>query len=185
MICKHCTQPFLMRRPSDKRVFCSNRCAGLAKRTLPEPEPRPCVVCAKVITLRRKYPQQRYCSKSCQWKADKGPEFNARISRETADARAEAMRGVGHQKWPYRKNLGPHEHRVAAETALGRSLRAGEIVRFLSDDRLNTDPANLEVLPDRVAFGRRVFGGRKHSTAHIAKRMQSRLETLRKRKAQQ
>lgn len=175
--CDHCGEAFTPRRAGAPTRYCGTRCMGLAKRTLPEPQSRPCVVCATVFTPRRKYQQQRYCSPSCQWIESKGPEYNAKISRESAERRSDEQRGFGEQK-TYRKFMGRHEHRAMAEMTLGRPLKDGEIVRFRSDDRQNTDPENLEVLPDRAAFARTVFSGRKHSADHLAKRIASRKATL-------
>lgn len=77
--------------------------------------------------------------------ATKGPEFNARIARESASKRSETMRAKG-LAVGYRKRMGRHEHRVVAEQILGRPLLPGEIVHHRDHDKTNNDPSNLEVM---------------------------------------
>lgn len=74
----------------------------------------------------------------------KGPEFNARMARETAQRRGDAQRGRG-TKW-YVKRNGRHEHRLVAEQMLGRPLEKGEIVHHRDGNKKNNDPSNLAVM---------------------------------------
>lgn len=46
----------------------------------------------------------------------------------------------------YRKRGGRAEHRIVAETMLGRPLRAGEIVHHVDGDHRNNAPSNLQVM---------------------------------------
>jgi hypothetical protein len=46
----------------------------------------------------------------------------------------------------YRKHLGRHKHRIAAEEMLGRLLLLGEIVHHIDHDKTNNDPSNLQVM---------------------------------------
>lgn len=46
----------------------------------------------------------------------------------------------------YRKHLGRHKHRIAAEEMLGRLLLPGEIVHHIDHDKTNNDPSNLQVM---------------------------------------
>lgn len=153
-VCGHCGKRFLARRASAPGKTCSYRCMGLAKRTLPAPTERKCLQCSKTFVPRRKYQQQKYCSHKCQFAHQHAPDFNARLSRESAEKRSEALRYLGGGK-TYRKYMGRHEHRVVAESLLlHRPLADGEVVRFKDGDLNNTDPSNLEVLPSQAEHAR-------------------------------
>lgn len=101
-----------------------------------------CVACLREFQTRKN--KTRFCSKSCIWKATKGPEFNARISRATAEQRAARQRGTGSRG--YIKQGGRHQHRVVAEQMLGRPLKRGEVVHHKDGNKHNNDPSNLEVM---------------------------------------
>lgn len=102
------------------------------------------MVCGTFFAPDRHNGTARFCSKSCIWTATKGPEFNARIARQTAAARAARQRGTGTRG--YIKRDGRHEHRVVAEEKLGRPLAAGEIVHHIDGDPHNNHPDNLQVM---------------------------------------
>ena len=87
----------------------------------------------------------RFCSKSCIWKATRGPEFNRRIAREHAKKNGDRQRGRGEGKG-YRKFGGRHEHRVVAENKLGRALLKGEVVHHIDGNKQNNHPDNLAVM---------------------------------------
>lgn len=46
----------------------------------------------------------------------------------------------------YRKLFGRHEHRVVAEKILKRSLRRGEVVHHINENKHDNCPSNLEVI---------------------------------------
>ena len=51
----------------------------------------------------------------------------------------------------YRKLYSRHEHRVVAESMLGRPLTPEEVVHHVDCDKRNNDPGNLMVLPSQAA----------------------------------
>ncbi|MSA01750.1 hypothetical protein GKG47_09575 [Lactonifactor sp. BIOML-A3] len=67
---------------------------------------------------------------------------------ESRVKRSRKFRGTGEGK-AYPKLLGKHAHRRIAEAILGRPLKKGEVVHHIDGNKLNNDPANLEVLPSQ------------------------------------
>lgn len=106
---------------------------------------RCCAVCSAPFVLAKPSDPKRYCSKACCWVATKGPDYNARIARDSASRRGDMQRGRG-TSGCYRKRNGRHEHRVVAEQMLGRPLAPGEIVHHKDGNKRNNDPANLAVM---------------------------------------
>ena len=94
--------------------------------------------------IRSRKSKARFCSKSCIWKETKGPEYNAKIARESTEKRGASQRRKG-TKW-YVKLNGRHEYRVMAERMLGRALLPGEIVHHKDGNKKNNSPDNLEVM---------------------------------------
>ena len=159
--CAHCAGPFAPARPSVR--YCSTRCAGLAKRTLPEPDPRPCERCGTEFTPPRKYQfKQRFCSGYCSRCAvlrTDDPIVQAARSRERnapaklfpprPDVQILPIRPKG-----YRKTGGRLLHRVIAEHMLGRALLPSEVVHHIDGDPRNNDPSNLQVLASSAEHAR-------------------------------
>jgi hypothetical protein len=146
--CAQCGEPFKPERSIAR--YCSTRCAGLSRRTLPEPDPRPCERCGSTFTPPRKYPKQRYCSGYCQRCAGLGTDDSARQAARSGP-RPES-RGVKPGGYPKRGQR--HEHRIVAEQRIGRQLKPGEIVHHIDGNSSNNDPANLQVLASQSEHAR-------------------------------
>lgn len=108
-------------------------------------EPRQCPGCLRSFTPKFKKRFQVHCSKSCAWRATKGPEFNKRIAVEGAAKNGNTQRGRGTGK-SYIKYHSRHLHRVVAEQKLGRPLVRGEIVHHIDGNHRNNHPDNLAVM---------------------------------------
>lgn len=134
---------------------------------------RECASCGDLFAPHRRRDEARYCSKSCVWRASKGPEFNARIARTSACKRGDMLRNRGDGK-SYRKLGGQHEHRAVAEKSIGRKLLRGEVVHHKDEDIRNNSPENLEVLPSQSEHAKIHFSGKRQSKEHIRKRVCSR-----------
>ena len=131
---------------ADKSHFCSLTCYNESMRIHPKNDPRACSVCGKSFKPSRHHGDARFCSKACIWVATKGPEFNAKIARESAGKRGDALRHTGKLAHTYVKRGGRHEHRVVAERTLGRSLTRREVVHHIDENPKNNDPSNLMII---------------------------------------
>lgn len=118
---------------------------GAMPRIAKKAEARICPACKVEFTPAFKKRHQVHCSIRCGWLTTKGPDYNAKISRESAFMRGESMRNRGAGNW-YRKIFGKHEHRIVAENILRRSLMSSEIVHHIDGDKRNNTPENLEIV---------------------------------------
>ncbi len=137
--CGHCGESFTLYRCqtlNGRGKYCSRKCAGLARRT---GDRLTCHECG--VAFYRRAGEQRdtvnpFCSRSCytRWRAK-----NRKASS-------------------YVKVDGRHEHRAVAEGVLGRSLRPGEVVHHIDENKHNNAPDNLAVLPNQSEHARLHFG---------------------------
>lgn len=145
---------------------------------------RLCRHCGVEFPVAKKFPEARFCSRKCGFAATLPPDHNARVARESAKKRGDALRGKGAGK-SYRKLNGRHEHRVVAERKLGRALQPGEIAHHVDEDHRNNAEENINVLASQAQHASLHFRGVKHSAEHVRKRVESRKRTMAARKATQ
>lgn len=77
------------------------------------------------------------------------------VARRTANARGDKLRGrktTGRGRYP--KLMGKPAHRAAAEAAIGRELRPGEVVHHLNGDKTDFRPSNVIVISSQSAHAR-------------------------------
>lgn len=86
-----------------------------------------------------------FCSRQCHMKT-LNEELNPfRMTPEIREKLRQAHLNTGEGK-TYTKLYGRHEHRVVAESMLGRPLEPGEIVHHKNRKKRDNAPENLEVL---------------------------------------
>lgn len=108
-------------------------------------KPRPCHTCGIEFTPSRKRKEARFCSKSCIGKSPEGKARAIKMGKDNAVKIGNALRNRGNGK-SYRKYMTRHEHRIVAESMLGRPLIKGEIVHHKDGNKRNNDPKNLLVI---------------------------------------
>jgi hypothetical protein len=96
----------------------------------------------------------QFCSRQCWLKEHNTPERNAAVARATSKQRGDTQRGRGEGKKTYCKRDGRHEHRIVAETILGRTLRPEEVVHHEDENKRNNDPTNLIIFPNQAEHAR-------------------------------
>jgi hypothetical protein len=97
---------------------------------------------------------QQYCGLTCQRKECLDTSNNAELSRRTASKRGDTLRGTGNGK-SYIKQSGRHQHRIVAESMIGRPLLPGEVVHHRNGNKRDNSPENLEVLASQGEHVRR------------------------------
>lgn len=134
-------------RASRHRKFCSKRCTGKATGTLYASR-RPvktCLFCGtEYATAPHRKESSKFCSRLCQ---------NRFYASTFAKDRGNLLRGTGEGK-TYIKQDGRHQHRVVAESKLGRKLAQGEVVHHLNGDFRDNRPENLAVLDSQATHAR-------------------------------
>lgn len=101
-----------------------------------------CEGCGEQFMPPPKYKKKRFCNRQCWLGHYNTTDREHTLKGAQASAKHPHGRGEGEADW-YVKNGGRHEHRVVAESILGRELRADEIVHHEDLDKKNNDPSNL------------------------------------------
>lgn len=118
-----------------------------------------CALCGKAFQRSEsQIRENNFCCREhfYKWNSQRMTEYNRTdnpINKpggvlESRVKRSRKLRGIGEGK-AYPKLLGKHAHRRIAEAILGRPLKKGEVVHHIDGNKLNNDPANLEVLPSQ------------------------------------
>ncbi len=111
-----------------------------------------CAGCGCEFMARRKVAVRRFCSRACQFTHRCG-EFNPNWkqgNRKRKDGRNWVYIAGGHPSAPKSRPEYILEYRLIAESKLGRSLEADEVVHHIDGNVRNNDPANLEVMRQSV-----------------------------------
>ena len=108
-----------------------------------KPQPRPCVICGKIFTPPKRH-GATHCSKSCTAKEPHNIVRCSVMGKEYATEIGIALRDRGEGK-TYRKYMNRHEHRVVAESILGRPLVKGEVIHHKDGKKRNNSPDNISI----------------------------------------
>lgn len=96
---------------------------------------RRCKVCGEFFLSSIYKPKAKFCSVACRQIGN---------SRFSAKKRGDALRGTGNRT--YIKYAGQHYHRFLMAQALGRKLRASEIVHHIDGNKFNNTLSNLQII---------------------------------------
>lgn len=137
LICESCGGSFTQSGRGRPRKKCRPNCGWVE---------RPCDVCGEVFTGP---PGQRMCGETCRNTANairnrKDREAQRRRGQKGGAVRGAQLRGTA-KRSSYLKRDGRHEHRMVAESVLGRPLTSFEVVHHEDENKHNNHPDNLVV----------------------------------------
>ena len=110
-----------------------------------------CRQCLADFSNKRKNPSGYASLKDYTGQRENMAEINRRMnpSRMTIEVRQKLRQAHlqdEHNGRTYAKFHGRHEHRLVAESLLGRKLKRGEVVHHIDGDKRNNHPENLMVM---------------------------------------
>lgn len=154
VLCDYCGKEFYRRPSMVKDInYCSLECYHNAKNEIVV-----CEKCGKEFKrLKSDINEHIFCSPECakDFVRDQGSKvcksMNHTIWRRIKLRNAHLGKGEGKT---YTKTFGRHTHRIVAEQMLGRSLRPGEVVHHINEDKRDNRPENLMVFPSQTEHAR-------------------------------
>jgi len=141
--CDYCGKEFSKRKSHVReKNYCSTDCYASSKRK--ERIETICAYCGKQIERpKHKILENNFCDRNCHMKY-MNAKLNPTRMTESVKEKISITKTDPNRKG-YRKIHGVHEHRLVAESMLGRKLRKGEVVHHIDGNKSNNNIENLMI----------------------------------------